>query len=201
MLPLAEAVRLAQGLGLDLVEVPGTSNPVVAKVVDWEALQSQQRKVGGWRAKATAVCSLGSSLHDLFSVMCVVRMAGRVCAATAAPAQHGDSSQKRVPCTPPALFGPQADDEAARRERLRAKLSTPKEMQFTSRIGGAPKPLLPPPRGRCVRPRSDAGLCEGLQPLILRPDGSSARACGPLVAAVASETPSDGPCHYPALAH
>ncbi|GBF94372.1 translation initiation factor IF-3 [Raphidocelis subcapitata] len=72
VLPLPEALRAARALGLDLVEVPGTRDPLVAKVLDWEKFAAQQRK---------------------------------------------------------------DEEEAERKERLRQKLATPKEVQFTARIG------------------------------------------------------------------
>lgn len=46
VLPLAQALALARSMGLDLVEVPGTRNPLVAKIVDYEAQAAAQRKVG-----------------------------------------------------------------------------------------------------------------------------------------------------------
>ena len=74
VLPTAEALALARSMGLDLIQVPGASQPPVAKVADFAALMAAQRR---------------------------------------------------------------AADEAARAQRLREKLETPKEVQFTARIAGA----------------------------------------------------------------
>ncbi len=107
VVPLSEALRLARDLGLDLVEVPGTRDPAVAKIVDWEELAAAQRKVR-------------------LSVSGEGRLPRLI----------------RSPSPPTSLytcdFQPrrQAEEEAARKERLREKMATPKEIQFTARIGG-----------------------------------------------------------------
>lgn len=44
LMQLLDAVEAARGLGLDLVEIPGTRGPVVAKILDWDLLQKQKRE-------------------------------------------------------------------------------------------------------------------------------------------------------------
>lgn len=57
-MPTAAAIRLARDLGLDLVEVVGTRNPMVAKILDWNQMQNENRKVEGWRGFGVAGISM-----------------------------------------------------------------------------------------------------------------------------------------------
>ena len=44
ILPLAEARRLADEAGVDLVEISPSANPPVAKIIDWGKYQYQKMK-------------------------------------------------------------------------------------------------------------------------------------------------------------
>lgn len=72
VVPVAEALQRAKGLGLDLVEVAPTLRPPVCKIIDYgkykyeqEKSQSQQRKKNKVREEKEMRLGLGITDHDL----------------------------------------------------------------------------------------------------------------------------------------
>ena len=129
-MPLAAALEKARALGLDLVEVPGTRSPVVAKILDWNQFTAAERKVGNSRAGLP-----GSVARGALGAQGARRRRRCACNAPTRPIPSLRLDSVRLNATW------QAEEEAVRKQRLREKLARPKEVQFTARIAGSGRGL------------------------------------------------------------